>query len=48
MSRTPTRTRAGFPITAWADRSPRTRYPILLLVLFLLWGLAGAIAPIAS
>lgn len=32
------------PLEAWAARAPRTRWPIVLLVILLLIGLAGGIA----
>lgn len=34
------------PLTAWADRAPAVRYPLLLVLIFVLWGLAGAVAPL--
>lgn len=34
-----------FGINRWAARAPRVRYPLLLLVLLLLIGLGGSIAP---
>lgn len=34
-----------FALERWAQRRPATRYPLLLLALLLLWGLAGGIAP---
>lgn len=33
-----------FPLEAWAARSPRVRWPLVLLLLVLLIGLAGGIA----
>lgn len=33
------------PITRWAARNPRVRWPLILAGLFALWGLAGAVAP---
>jgi hypothetical protein len=32
-----------WPLAAWCDRSPRIRWPLLVVVLFLLWGIAGGI-----
>jgi hypothetical protein len=32
-----------FPIEAWAQRSPRTRWPLVLLLMLALIGLAGGI-----
>lgn len=31
------------PLEAWAQRSPRTRWPLVLLLIVLLIGLAGGI-----
>ena len=36
---------AHFPLEAWADRNPRVRWPLVYLLLLLLWGLGGWIAP---
>ena len=33
------------PLTRWAARSPRVRWPLIAAALFALWGLAGAAAP---
>ena len=32
-----------FPLERWAERSPRTRWPLVLLLLLLLIGLAGGV-----
>lgn len=34
----------GGPLTRWAERDPEVRYPLLLVALFVAWGLAGWIA----
>ena len=34
---------ADWPLARWADRRPTVRYPLLLIALLLLWGLAGAL-----
>lgn len=36
-----------FPITVWAERNPRVRWPIVLALLAALYGLAGAFDPAA-
>ena len=33
-----------FALERWAERSPRVRFPLLLLALLLLWGLAGGLS----
>lgn len=33
-----------FPLERWAERAPRTRWPLVLLALALLWGVAGGLA----
>jgi len=33
------------PLTRWAARNPRVRWPLIAAALFALWGLAGAVAP---
>lgn len=33
-------------VTAWAERRPRARWPVVGAVLFVLWLIAGGIAPI--
>lgn len=30
-----------WPLSRWADRDPLVRWPLVLLLLLLLWGLAG-------
>lgn len=37
-------TRLPLPIERWAERRPDTRYPIVFVAIFLLWGVAGWIA----
>ena len=32
-----------FPLEAWAERSPRTRWPLVLLLIVALIGLAGGV-----
>lgn len=34
-----------FPLERWAARSPRVRWPLVLLLVVLLIGLAGGAAP---
>lgn len=31
------------PLAAWCDRNPRVRWPLLLILIFVLWGLAGGL-----
>lgn len=33
------------PLTRWAARNPRVRWPLVAIGLFALWGVAGGIAP---
>jgi len=33
------------PLSRWAARNPRVRWPLIGLALFALWGLAGFVAP---
>lgn len=30
-----------WPLARWADRSPLTRWPLILLLIFVLYGIAG-------
>ena len=32
------------PLERWAERNPRLRWPLMLVALFVLWGLAGGVA----
>lgn len=32
-----------FPITVWAERNPRVRWPIVLALIAAIYGIAGAI-----
>lgn len=34
---------APFPLEAWCNRRPRLRYALVLLLVVVLWGVAGAI-----
>jgi hypothetical protein len=34
------------PLERWAARAPRVRWPMVLVLLFALWGVAGFVAPI--
>jgi len=34
-----------WPLEAWANRNPRVRWPLVYLLIFLLWILGSAIAP---
>jgi len=31
------------PLAAWCDRNPLVRWPLVFLLIFLLWGLAGGL-----
>ena len=33
-----------FAIERWAQRAPATRWPLVLLLVLLVWGLAGGVA----
>ena len=33
----------SFPLETWAERSPRTRWPLVLLLILALIGLAGGV-----